>query len=169
MARPQTKADLIQQSQENYEKLDSLIASFSPEEQVGAFPFEDRDGNIRDVLIHLYEWHQLLLNWVKANQDTEEVIAFLPAPYNWKNYGEMNVAFWQQHQNTSLPEAQAKLRESHQAVMALIEDFSNDALFTKKYFNWTGTTSLGSYCVSSTSSHYDWGLKKIRKYKRAIK
>ena len=24
-----------------------------------------RDKNLRGVLIHLYEWHQLLLNWLK--------------------------------------------------------------------------------------------------------
>lgn len=39
--------------------------------------------------------------------------------------------------------------------------FSNRELFTNKYFKWTGTTSLGSYCVSAISSHYDWPVKKI--------
>jgi len=49
-----------------------------------------RDKNLRDVLIHLYEWHQLILNWVYANQKGEEK-PFLPEPYNWKTYGNMNV------------------------------------------------------------------------------
>ena len=44
-----------------------------------------------------------------------------------------------------------------------IERFSNDELFSKKYFDWTGTTTLGSYCVSATSSHYDWAIKDIKK------
>ncbi|MGO3678157.1 MAG: ClbS/DfsB family four-helix bundle protein, partial [Microbacteriaceae bacterium] len=35
------------------------------------------------------------------------------------------------------------------------------------FFPWTGTTSLGSYCVSATSSHYDWAIKKIRAHIRA--
>ncbi|MFC1239685.1 ClbS/DfsB family four-helix bundle protein [Treponema vincentii] len=43
------------------------------------------------------------------------------------------------------------------------ETFSNEELFTKKVFDWTGTTSLGSYCVSATSSHYDWATKDIKK------
>ncbi|WP_394364849.1 ClbS/DfsB family four-helix bundle protein [Porphyromonas circumdentaria] len=25
------------------------------------------DKKLRDVFVHLYEWHQLLLNWVKNN------------------------------------------------------------------------------------------------------
>ncbi|MDL2315205.1 ClbS/DfsB family four-helix bundle protein [Bacteroidales bacterium OttesenSCG-928-C19] len=36
-----------------------------------------------------------------------------------------------------------------------IDSFTNDELFTKKYFPWTGTTNLGSYCISATSSRYD--------------
>lgn len=35
-------------------------------------------------------------------------------------------------------------------------------LFTKRLYSWTGSTSLGAYLVSSTSSHYDWG-KKVKR------
>ena len=27
---------------------------------------------------------------------------------------------------------------------------------------WTGNAALGDYCVSTTSSHYDWAMKKIK-------
>lgn len=42
-----------------------------------------RDQNLKDMLIHLYEWHQLMLNWVKANQNGKS-LPFIPQPYNWK-------------------------------------------------------------------------------------
>lgn len=169
MARPQDKASLLEQAQVNYDKLQQLIAQFSPEQQAGTFPFEDRDRNLRDVLIHLYEWHQLLLNWVTANRVAETVTPFLPKPYNWKNYGEMNVGFWQQHQKTPLSDAKQMLAQSHQEVIQLITGFTDEELFTKKYFSWTGTTSLGSYCVSATASHYDWAMKKLKRYLKALK
>ena len=35
-------------------------------------------------------------------------------------------------------------------------------LFTKKYYNWMGTTDLGAYFVSTCSSHYEWAIKKIK-------
>ncbi|NLW79007.1 MAG: ClbS/DfsB family four-helix bundle protein [Ruminococcaceae bacterium] len=125
-----------------------------------------RDKNLRDILIHLYEWHQLLLHWVNANQNGEAA-PFLPPPYNWKTYAGMNVAFWEKHQSTSYNKAVALLKESHKAVMALIESFSDEALFTKKHFLWTGASTLGSYCVSVTSSHYDWAMKKIKQHLKA--
>jgi len=167
MARPTTKDQLKQAGEENFNKLFSLISSMTKEEQEKSFSFEDRDRNIRDVLVHLYEWHQLLLIWVNANQSAKKV-NFLPDPYNWKTISQMNVGFWEKHQKTPLEEAIALLEKSHSEVMTLIDSFSNEELFTSKYFSWTGTTSLGSYCVSATSSHYDWALKKIKKHKKNL-
>lgn len=74
----------------------------------------------------------------------------------------MNMEFWKKHQSTPLTEVKAKLKESHKAVMALIENYSNDELFAKGVLDWTGTSPLGSYCVSVTASHYDWAMKKIK-------
>jgi hypothetical protein len=167
MARPTTKEQLIQAGEENFNKLFILINSMSGTEQEDEFSFEDRDRNIRDVLVHLYEWHQLLLNWANSNQSGNK-INFLPDPYNWKTYPQMNVGFWKKHQQTPLEKAVLLLRKSHSDVMSLIESFTNEELFTNKYFSWTGTTSLGSYCVSATSSHYDWAMKKIRKHKKNL-
>ncbi|KEQ37045.1 hypothetical protein SK137_1046 [Streptococcus mitis] len=48
----------------------------------------------------------------------------------------------------------------------MIEVFSNDELFTKGVYKWTGGTSLGSYFISSTSSHYGWALKKLKAHQK---
>ena len=120
------------------------------------------------MLVHLYEWHQLLLNWVEANQNCEEK-PFLPEPYNWKTYPQMNVKFWEKHQSTSYENAKEMLFDSHKKVLNLIEQFPNEELFESKHFAWTGTTSLGAYCVSATSSHYDWAMKKIKAHIKAYR
>lgn len=174
MARPTTKKDLIQAGNEQYGKLGDLIDSipeqgineifrFNIEKEKGAH--WNRDRNIRDVLIHLHEWHNLLLDWVAANQKGVST-QFLKEGYNWKNYGAMNEEFWEKHQNTSYETAVSLLKESHEQVMKLAESFSNDELFSKGVFDWVGTSSLGSYFVSTTASHYDWAMKKIRKHKK---
>lgn len=167
MARATTKDELLLASEKNFDKLFVLIDSMTKSELESSFSFEDRDRNVRDVLIHLYEWHQLLLKWINSNK-AEKAATFLPDPYNWKTYPQMNIEFWTKHQNTSLDEAISLLKQSHSEVMKLIDSFSDTELFTKKHFSWTGTTSLGSYCISSTSSHYDWATKKIKKHKSDI-
>ena len=162
MPRPTTKADLIQAANEQFAKLWTLIGEMSDEEKSADIVPNERDKNVRDVLIHLYEWHCLLLNWIRSNTNRNPA-PFLPVPYNWKTYPQMNVVFWEKHQNTSYTDAETMLKKTHKEVLALIETFSNEALFSKGTFDWTGTTTLGSYCVSATSSHYDWAIKDIKK------
>lgn len=176
VARPRSKATLIVASEENYQKLVALLETFSREVLMSEFDFAtagkkeahwQRDKNVRDVLIHLYEWQQLLLNWVEANQKGENK-PFLKEGYNWRNYGAMNMDFWQQHQKTTYEEALEKLKESHVQVMALVQLFSDEELFSKGIFDWVGGSTLGSYFVSSTSSHYEWALKKLRLYQKKL-
>ena len=95
-------------------------------------------------------------------------IDFLPEPYNWKTYGAMNIEFWKKHQNTKPENAKEMLKESHKTVLEMIQPFSNDELFSKQIFDWTGTTTLGSYCVSATASHYDWAIKKLKTHIKKI-
>jgi len=123
-----------------------------------------RDKNLRDILVHLYEWHQLMLDWTAANMGGETKY-FLPEPYTWRTYGDMNVEFWKKHQATAYDDSKTMLCDSHGKVMALIESLTDEELFEKKHFSWTGTSTLGSYCISVTTSHYDWAIKKIKKGK----
>ena len=175
MARPTSKTDLMNAAQINFQKLNDLIASMTENELKTPFDFSKdekkkeahwkRDKNLRDLLVHLYEWHQLLLNWVSSNMRDEDR-PFLLSPYNWKTYGEMNVEFWKKHQNTSLEDAEKMYSRSHEEVMKLAETFSDNELFTKAIFPWVGGSTLGSYFVSATSSHYDWAIKKLKAHRK---
>jgi hypothetical protein len=171
MPRATCKVELIAAADAQWNKMWTLIDSLSDELRFAAFDFGanpklkeahwQRDKNLRDVLVHLYEWHQLLLEWTAAGL-ADKPRPFLPEPYTWKTYGQMNVGFWEKHQSTSYDDAVAMVRASHADVVALIESFSDEELFVKKHFSWTGTTSVGAYCISATASHYDWAMKKIR-------
>lgn len=171
MPRPTTKTELLKAAEENYSKLKKLIASMTKEQLNTPFDFSGdekkkeahwrRDKNLRDVLVHLYEWHTLLANWVAANENGESK-PFIPEPYNWKTYGEMNVEFRKKHQSTPLEKAKEMLEKSHADTLALAEKFSDEELFTKGKFKWAGGSVLGSYFISVTSSHYDWAMKKLK-------
>lgn len=175
MGRPTTKTDLLTAATANYEKLNALISGLTEQELSTPFDFSDdmkkkeahwkRDRNLRDILIHLYEWHQLLLNWVYSNQ-RGDARPFIPAPYNWKTYGDMNIEFWKKHQSTSLEEAKGLLQKSHAEVLELAETFTNEELFSRGVYQWAGGSTLGSYFVSTTASHYDWAMKKLKAHKK---
>lgn len=176
MGRPTTKTDLLSAAADKYEEMNGLIASLTEKELLTPFEFDDskkeahwkRDKNLRDVFIHLYEWHQLLLDWAPSNKEGDNK-PFLPKPYNWKTYGKLNEYFWTKHQDTTLEEAKELLEKSHREVIQLAETFTNDELFSKGVYKWVGSSTLGSYFVSTTSSHYDWAIKKLKAHRKNCK
>lgn len=188
MPRPQNKTDLLALAEKNYDELVKFIASMSEDEKNTPFDFSSlnkkeahwsRDKNARDVICHLVEWHKLLLKFVAENvksgnygnpENRKGIIMyhFLPEPYNWKNYGDMNRAIWQNCQNVTLEKALADFAKSHKKVLELAKSFFDEELFAKKHFAWTGTTNLGAYFISTTSSHYDWALKKLKAHRKIV-
>lgn len=178
MLRPRSKEDLLKAAEENYVKMNILIDSLSETEMNEPFDFSadekkkeahwGRDKNVRDVLIHLYEWHQLMIQFVNENTSGKNV-QFLPRPYTWRTIAAMNQVFWQKHQKTDFEEARKLLADSHAQIMKQIRQFSNEELFLSKAFPAVGGSVLGSYFVSSTSSHYDWAMKKIKAHQKNCK
>ena len=169
MPRPTTKAQLEQAAQTNFEKLFTLIDSIPENAQNEPFAYNERDESLRDVLIHLYEWQLLLLAFIRTNlPKSGDFAPFLPPPYNFKTYPQMNRALKLKHRDTPLERAKALLHTSHTESMATIATLPAETLFVKKHYKWCGSTSLGSYCVSATSSHYAWAIQCLKKRIRAL-
>ena len=165
MPRPKSKAELQRLSKENFQKLNDFIEQFSKEEQNKEFPEGTMNRNIRDVLMHLHHWHLMMLNWYEIGMSGEK--PEMPAKgYSWKTTPELNKWILEYYQKTKLDQAKQHLKESFKKIQKIIDSHSNEELFEKKKYKWTGTTSLGAYLISATSSHYDWALKLIRKAKK---
>lgn len=178
MARPTNKQQLMATATENYDKLMTFVASMTEHELNTSFDFSadekkteahwKRDKNLRDVIMHLVRWQELLLAWVKNNASGLSVQFLLPG-YTWKTYGDMNLLFWKECQKISLDDAMELLRDRHMQVLELAGNFTDEELFAKSHYRWTGTTSLDSYFISTTSAHYDWALKKLKAHRKNIK
>lgn len=178
MGRPTNKQQLISAATDNYDKLMAFIASMNDEELNTPFDFSadekkteahwKRDKNLRDVIMHLVRWQGLLLTWVTNNMNGITVQFLLPG-YTWKTYGDMNLLFWEECQGITTDDAMNRLKENHKQVLDLAGRFTDNELFEKAHYNWTGTTSLGSYFISTTSAHYDWALKKLKAHRKNMK
>jgi len=165
MPRPKTKDELIEQSQKAYQKLNEFIDSFFDEEKNTDFPAGTLNRNIRDVVAHLHHWQLMLLGWYKVGMTGEK--PDMPAKgYTWKDLPEFNKGVQKMYTTIDLSKARTLLKESFESVQKLIQKHSNEELFEKKRYVWTGSTSMGAYFVSAVSSHYDWGYKLIKRAKK---
>lgn len=161
MPRPKTKNELLAASWEKFDKLLALTRNFESGDLDEVEIFES--NTVKDILAHLHEWHNMYLIWYREGMSGEKPP--LPAPgFTWKDTPALNEQIRKQFQDESFAKVFADLQNSHQAVMDIIQSHSDEELFTKKRYAWTGSTSLGSYTVSSTSSRYDWAIKEIRRF-----
>ena len=162
MARPKTKQELLKLSKENYTKLLDFVQNLSAEDLEKEFPEGYLNRNVRDVLAHLHEWHLMMIGWYEVGMRGKK--PDIPAKgYTWKTTPDLNRKIWKQYRETERREVMYMLNTSFQDIQSLIEAHTDEELFEKKRYHWTGSTSLGAYLISASSSHYDWALKLIKK------
>lgn len=171
MPRPTNKTELLNLSDLNLKKLLDFIESLPKEYQDKTFDdneLNNRDKTIADVLCHLHEWHNMMMNWYKMGMSGKKPA--IPAEdVTWKTLPILNRRIYEKYKGTELKKSLKMVQKSHEEGKELIVIHTDEELFTKKRYAWTGTTSLGAYLVSATSSHYDWALKTIKPIKKMIK
>jgi hypothetical protein len=162
MPRPKSKTELEELSSKNFERLSEILKTYSAEQLTKEFPQQYLNRNVRDVLSHLHHWHLMFLDWYGTGMKGGK--PEMPAKgYTWKMTPELNRAIQKQYHNTRLDDILKRLNKSHRQIQNIIDKHSNEELFEKKRYAWTGSTSLGQYLVGATSSHYDWAIRLINK------
>ncbi|WP_297761161.1 ClbS/DfsB family four-helix bundle protein [uncultured Muriicola sp.] len=165
MSRPASKTELLNKSKASFQNLNGFIEQLSIEQQQKEFPIGIMNRNIRDVLMHLHHWHLMFLKWYKVGMSGQKPV--MPAKgYTWKTTPDLNQWILKNYQDIPLKDAKNLLKESHRNVEKIIQHHSDIELFEKKRYKWTGTTSLGAYLVSTTSSHYEWALRLIKRARK---
>jgi hypothetical protein len=157
-------------SDANFNKLLNAVDELSDEAKSRVYEdgvLNNRDRTVSDVLCHLHEWHLMMKKWYGVGMSGEKPI--IPAEgFTWKTLPLLNQQIRERYAGTSLSDAIAMFKDSHTTMMSIIQKHTDDELFTKKHYKWTGTTSLAAYLISATSSHYDWGWKCVRKAGKTI-
>ena len=161
MPRPTDKTELLDAAAFEFEKLWRTVASIEPARR--AEPGACEAWSVKDLLAHLDGWHELFLGWESVGSAGEK--PKIPADgYTFKETPALNIAIFERCKDDPWDDVKARLLDSHDRVLAVIARYDQDDLFTKKRFAWTGSTSVGSYAISATSSHYAWASKHIRRF-----
>jgi len=162
MARPTSKAELIELAGINFNRLLKYIADLDDSSQKTDFPPATLNRNIADVLCHLHEWHNMMIRWYTEGMRGEK--PDMPAKgFTWRTTSDLNRVIQKRYEKIGLNTALNLVADTHNKVMNLIGKHTDEELFTKKKYHWTGSTSLGAYFISATSSHYDWAYKLINR------
>lgn len=166
VGRPTTKDELLTVATHEFEKLWIAVGEVDDDDRER--PGACDDWSVKDLLAHLDAWHDMFLKWEAVGSTGGQ--PKIPAPgYTFADTPALNAAIQQRCSDHTWADVEARLRRSHGQVIGVITSYSPDDLFTKKRFGWTGSTSVASYAISASSSHYAWASKLVRRWAKATK
>ena len=160
MPKPQTKPQIISESEKEHENLEQFLAALPPAQMTQ--PGVLGEWSVKDVLAHLYEWEQMVLGWLEAGRSGEH--PHVPAEgYKWSQLPALNEKIRENYCQIPLDEMLKLFRGSYQQIMHTITSLSEEDLFTPGLYPWMNKNTLAAYFISATSSHYRWAYKEMRK------
>jgi hypothetical protein len=166
MPRATTKKQLLEDMEVEQKALEQLLAEVSPAQMIQSGIVGE--WSVKDVLAHLLEWQEMVLNWHAAG--VKGKIPVTPAEgFNWAQLPALNQHIYEKHCNRPLSDIQKEFASSYKKCLSTVQGLSDEELFTRGHYAWTKNNTLGTYFVSCTSSHYNWARTNIKKARKAGK
>lgn len=164
MSRFETKEELLADARESREKLERLLDEI-PDDAKHAEVIDDL--SVKDLLAHRTEWGRMMIDWYEtaSSGGSPDVPS---AKYKWNQLDELNAGIYERFAETPFEEVEDSFESVHNRLFDLIESVSEEELFTKKYYDFTGSTDLAAYFNSATGAHYRSAYKHIRKWWRTF-
>jgi hypothetical protein len=160
MGRPASKPELLAAAEREFDRLWDTVEAVSRSDRGTAGACDS--WSVKDILAHLDAWHRMWLRWEQAGVRGDP--APMPAEgFTWAQTPALNARIQADTAGDRWEEVCDRLRDSHSRIMVVLSGYSDEDLFTKRRYRWTGSTSVGSYTVSATSSHYAWASGVIRR------
>jgi hypothetical protein len=133
MPRPHTKAQLLNETQQEYDALEGFLATLTPEEII--HPGALGEWSAKDVFAHLYEWQQMLFRWYEAGLRGE--IPHTPAEgFKWSQLPALNQQIYIQYKDWPLEKVLEAFRASHHRTVEWIQSLPDEELTTPGMYPW---------------------------------
>jgi len=160
MPKPTTKSQLLAEIQKERDAPEEFLSTLSPEQMTQ--PGMLGEWSVKDVLAHLFEWEQMVLNWHAAGLRGQGPP--IPADgFNWGQLPQLNQRIYEKHRDRALQDILKQFKATHRKMQKTLEGLSEKDLFTPGRYAWTKKLTLAAYITSCTSSHFRWARAGIRK------
>lgn len=157
--KAKTKAELLESIRTTREQLGVKFSKLTPEQMVWSGSMDN--WSVKDILAHLVDWEQRFTDWYNAGLQNK--VPETPAPgMTWRDLPKLNQEGYELHKDDNLEDVLDQFECSYKQTYTLIESMTEQEIFEPEYFAWTGKSSLLSWIVANTSSHYNWARRNIR-------
>jgi hypothetical protein len=163
VSRFQSKDELVIDIAKERVRLDELLAEIPAERKTE----EVVDGlSVKDLLAHRTEWSRMMIRWyTKARAGGTPAVP--TEQFKWNQLKELNANIQVRFADVPLDEIEQNFGAVQDDLDALVAGMTEEELFTKKYYAFTGSSDLATYVNSATASHYRSAARLIRKWWKA--
>jgi hypothetical protein len=164
MPIPKSKAELIKEINESFEKLQKELVTIPielSEKRLIDGHSKNFDISLNNLIAYLIGWGQLVLKWhdlKTKNIDFE----FPEIGFKWNELGSLAQKFYSDFENEDYHALQLKLTNTVNELLRLIESKSNNELYEMP---WYKSYTLDRMIQLNTSSPYKNARIKIRKWR----
>jgi hypothetical protein len=156
--RPRNKAELLERTRSEREKLENKLSGLSPEELI--YPGSMGEWSVKDILQHLVDWEQRWIGWYEAGKRGESVVT-PEVGYNWRQMGELNEKYRQKYKDRPLDDVLVDFYASYEQILGRIEKIPEEEMLTLGIYSWTGKLPLIAWISGNTCEHYQWAIQMI--------
>lgn len=166
MAVPQSKSELIQAVQLNFDKLMRVVQKVPPD-KTAEKSLEGHVKNtqicVKDLLAYLTGWNELVIKWLEKDRAGEQ-IDFPETGFKWNELGKLAQKFYRDYDDLSYDALVLRLHEAKEKIILLIESRTNEALYGELWYTkWT----MGRMVQFNTSSPYDNARRRLQAWLKA--
>jgi hypothetical protein len=157
--RSSTKTEMLEKIRSSHAALEKKFSKLTPEQMV--WPGSMDNWSVKDILAHLTDWEQRLIEWYRAGLKGE--VPETPAPgMTWRQLPELNQVGYEKHKDESLERVLEVYRASYREVVTLVEGMTEEEIFTVGVYQWTRKDPLMVWIAANTNGHYEWARRNIR-------
>jgi hypothetical protein len=163
MSKFTSKRQFLDEVSKERDKFEELLARIPPDDKF----VEVIDGmSVKDFLAHRTEWGRMMIRWLHEAREGKTP-AVPTERYKWNQLKELNAEIYERFKDTPLDRIEDEFESVHDRLYELIRSTTEDELFTKKYYSFTGSSDLVTYLNSATASHYRSARRHIQKWWKA--
>ena len=160
MSKFETKSEFLAEIDEERANLEDLLEVIPDDQKL----LEVADGmSVKDFLAHRAEWGRMMIRWYEEAVDGGQP-AVSTERYKWNQLKELNADIHERFADMPLADVEAGFNDVHDRLRGMIEQMSEEELFKKKHYAFTGTSDLVTYLNSATASHYRSARRHIAKW-----
>ena len=132
-------------------RFDTAVAGFSDDRMLDRI---DDEWTRKDVLAHVEAWDRRvvrLFTELRAGAPADEA----------SETDELNAAFYRRDRERTLADVRAGERAAYAAMLAALDDATDEELFDGTHFAWTNGDRFAEWFRANGDEHYDEHLEQL--------